>query len=293
MAEYIDEFRGTDDLYYAEVTVDDNESGEGHGYVTGTVKRLAPVAEISKTVETASETKYYDNKPAFTINAEGADTITLNIPALDLPTLADITGKQIDATTGAFMDGISVPKYFALGYRLGLTDGTYRYVWRYKGSFAIPDETSQTRNAGTDSAGQTLTYTGVMTIHKFENALDAQGEPTAQKALVVDERDGRANLTGFFNQVTTCDTLQAVSTMDNVTNILTHVTSSNQGRKVADGGAYSATLTAEDDYTISNVIVTMGGVDVTSTAYTAGTHAISIASVTGDIVVIATATANA
>lgn len=214
MAEYVDEFRGTDDLYYAEVVIDDNgtntaSSGQtpNHGYVTGTVKRLAPVAEISKTVETASDTKYYDNKPAFTINAEGADTITLNVPALDLATLADITGKQIDADTGAFMDGQSTPKYFALGYRLGLTDGTYRYVWRYKGSFGIPDETSSTKNAGTDSSGQTLTYTGIMTDHKFENATDALGQPTSQKALVVDERDGKADLTNFFSTVTTCDTL--------------------------------------------------------------------------------------
>ena len=62
---------------------------------TGEVKVLAPVAEISKTVETASDTKYYDNKPALVISAEGADTITLTIPALDLPTLADITGKVL------------------------------------------------------------------------------------------------------------------------------------------------------------------------------------------------------
>lgn len=214
MAEYVDEFRGTDDLYYAEVTVDNNETtgDEGtYGYVTGDVKRLAPVAEITKSTETASDTKYYDNKPAFTINAEGADTIGLNIPALDLETLADITGKQIDATTGAFLDGESKPKYFALGYRLGLTDGTYRYVWRYKGSFAIPDETSTTKNAGTDSNGQELTYTGIQTNHKFTKALDAQGNPMSQKALVVDERDGKANLTNFFNQVTTCDTLQAAT----------------------------------------------------------------------------------
>ena len=213
MATYVDEFRGTDDLYYAEVLYDNNDSTpEGQvGYVTGTVKRLAPVAEISKSTETASDTKYYDNKPAFTINAEGADTITLNIPALDLATLADITGKQIDATTGAFMDGESMPKYFALGYRIGLTDGTYRYVWRYKGSFAIPDETSQTKNAGTDSNGQELTYTGIMTEHKFTKAVDLQGNPMSQKAIVVDERDGKADLSDFFDTVTTIDTIQKAS----------------------------------------------------------------------------------
>lgn len=201
MAQYVDEFRGTDNLVYAEVTKDNNEQGEG--YVTGDVKILAPVAEISKAVETASDTKYYDNKPALTINAEGADTITLTIPALDLPTLADIVGKTYDITLGAFLDGEAIPKYFALGYRLRLTDGTYRYVWRYKGSFAIPDETSQTENAGTDTNNQQLTYTGIKTMHKFTKT------GTAQKALVVDERDGKADLSTFFDSVTTCDTLQA------------------------------------------------------------------------------------
>lgn len=205
MAQYVDEFRGTDNLVYAEVTADDNLTGDGHGYVTGTVKVLAPVAEISKTVETASDTKYYDNKPALTINAEGADTITLTVPALDLATLADVTGKTYDSTTGAFMDGERTPKYFALGYRLRLTDGTYRYVWRYKGSFGIPDETSQTENASTDSNNQQLTYTGIQTMHKFTKT------GTSEKALVVDQRDGLADLTGFFATVTTCDTLEAAS----------------------------------------------------------------------------------
>ena len=197
----VDEFRGTDNLVIAEVTADNNEA-EG-GYVTGAVTDLAPVAEISKAVETASDTKYYDNKPALTINSEGADTITLTVPALPLTTLAKITGKEFDETTGAFMDGERKPKYFALGYRLRLTDGTYRYVWRYKGSFGIPDETAQTENAGTDSNNQQLTYTGIQTMHKFTKT------GTSQKALVVDERDGKADLTNFFAQVTTCDTLQA------------------------------------------------------------------------------------
>lgn len=203
MGSFVDEFRGTDRLVYAEVLTDNNESGEG--YTTGTVNVLAPVAEISKTVETASDTKYYDNKPALTINSEGADTITLTVPALDLATLAAITGKTYDATLGAFMDGERQPKYYALGYRLRLTDGTYRYVWRYKGTFGIPDETSQTENAGTDSNNQQLTYTGIQTQHIFT-------KPNAsQKALVVDQRDGKADVSTFFDTVTTCDTLQAAS----------------------------------------------------------------------------------
>ena len=203
MSTFVDEFRGTDQLVYAEVLKDNNDTGEGEGYVTGAVKELAPVAEIARTTETSSETKYYDNKPALTINATGADTITLTVPVLDIATLGDITGRGVDAATGALMDGEIKQKYFALGYRLKLTDGTYRYVWRYKGSFAVPDETSATENDGTDTNNQELTYTGISTMHIFT-------KPNAsQKAIVVDERDGKAELSTFFDTVTTIDTLVA------------------------------------------------------------------------------------
>lgn len=198
----VDEFRGTDDLFCAEVLTDDNE--DGSGYTTGSPFKLAPVAEISKTTDSSSETKYYDNIPANTIQAEGADTITLTVPALPLGVLGLITGKTVDPTTGALFDGESTPKYFALGYRIGLTDGTDRYVWRYKGSFAIPDETSATKDNSTTTNNQSLTYTGIMTQHKFTKA---GNKP--QRACVVDERDGLADLSTFFDSVTTCDTLTA------------------------------------------------------------------------------------
>lgn len=283
MAQYVEEFRGTDNLVYAEVLTDNNTEGEG--YTTGAVKILAPVAEISKTVETASDTKYYDNKPALTINAEGADTITLTVPALDLETLADITGKNFDSETGAFMDGERTPKYFALGYRLRLTDGTYRYVWRYKGSFGIPDETAQTENASTDSNNQQLTFTGIMTMHNFVKT------GTSEKALVVDERSTDIDLDTFFDTVTTCDTFGG-SSMAVVTNALTHVGSSNSSHAVAIGGTYSAKLTADEGYTLGDVTIVMNGADVTSSAWTSGTGTVSIANVTGNIVVAATASAS-
>jgi hypothetical protein len=44
-----------------------------------------------------------------------------------------------------------------------------------------------------------------MTEHKFTKP----GE--SQKALVVDERDGKADLSTFFDTVTTIDTLEAAS----------------------------------------------------------------------------------
>ena len=74
-----------------------------------------------------------------------------------------------------------------------------------------------------------------------------------------------------------------------VRNILTNVTSSNSAAAVIQGAAYTATLTPASGMELQTVSVTMGGVDVTSSVYSNGT--ISISSVTGDIIITATAEA--
>lgn len=68
---------------------------------------------------------------------------------------------------------------------------------------------------------------------------------------------------------------------------LSNVTSSNTSANVKDGDSFSATLTANSGYELGTVVVTMGGLDVTSSAYSNGV--ISISSVTGNIVITATA----
>ena len=75
-----------------------------------------------------------------------------------------------------------------------------------------------------------------------------------------------------------------------VTQTLSHVTSTFTENAIASGEAFSATLAAAEDYTIENVVVIMGGEDITEDAYTVGTGAVAIASVSGDIQIIATAT---
>lgn len=194
------EFRGVDNLVYAQVLKDNNEVDGG--YQTGEVKLLAHVAEIGKTVETSSETKNYDNKPMIIISSEGADEIQMTVAPLALDVLADITGKTFDAALGMMVDGDREIKDFAVGYRTKGTDGKYRYVWRYKGQFNIPDETNITETPGTDSNNQQITFTGVKTIHEFTKG-------GAAKGIVVDTRFGNADLSTFFTQVTTPDTLTA------------------------------------------------------------------------------------
>lgn len=193
------EFRGCDNLVIAEVTVDNSEA-----YTAGEVKELAPVATISKNTETSVAKKYYDNIAKITIRSEGADEVTLTVPALGLAMLGWIIGKDIDEDTGAFLDTPAIERKFAIGYRIKLTDGTYRYVWRLKGTFSIPDEETNTEDDGTDSSNQQLTFSGDRTIYKFTK------NKKGVKAVVLDERDGKCNFDEFFEQVQTPDTISSL-----------------------------------------------------------------------------------
>lgn len=77
------------------------------------------------------------------------------------------------------------------------------------------------------------------------------------------------------------------STTRSVLLVLSHVSSSNTQSTVEVGDSYTTTLTASTNYTLNTVTVNMGGVDVTSTTYSSGT--VSIPSVTGNIVITASA----
>lgn len=199
------EFRGCRNLVFAEITTDDNETPSG-GYITGEVKALAPVGEISKTVETASEAKYYDNVPAIVVNSEGSDTVTFTIAVPSDEVLAEITGRVYDATKKAFIEAPRTNKYFAVGYIIGeVGEGdTERYVWRYKGTFNIPDETAATKDNGTTSNNMSLVFTGIYTEHEFANG-GGTGKKAPSKGMYV-RAGGTITEDKFFEEVFTPDT---------------------------------------------------------------------------------------
>ena len=199
------EFRGCRRLVYAEVTTDNNESSGG--YITGEVKTLAPVAEISKTVETSSEAHYYDNKAATIVNSEGADTVSFTIAVPPDEVLAEITGRVYDSTKKMFIDAPRKQKYFAVGYILGEKgDGDdERLVWRYKGTFNIPEETSSTEDDGTSANNMSLEYTGIYTQHEFTNG-GGTGVKKPAKAGYIRASSNVTTEDKWFGQVSTPDT---------------------------------------------------------------------------------------
>lgn len=198
------EFRGCENLVCARILKDD-----ATGYQTGAVVELAEVARIAKTTSQNRSTSWYDNKPLIQIKAVGEDTITLVVPALTLDKLAIITGAQVDTATGAYMSGEEDTDYeYAIGYKLNLTDGTSRYVWRLKGTFGVPDEESESKkNNEITTHNQTITYTGVETVYKFVNG-------GSKRDVVVDERDNKVNVQFFFDSVMTPDSIGNIGKKD-------------------------------------------------------------------------------
>ena len=71
-----------------------------------------------------------------------------------------------------------------------------------------------------------------------------------------------------------------------ITNTLSNATNSNTATTIEENSSYSANISANSGYKLKTVTVTMGGTDITNTAYSSGT--ITISSVTGNIVITVT-----
>jgi len=75
-----------------------------------------------------------------------------------------------------------------------------------------------------------------------------------------------------------------------ITQNLTNVSSTLTETLVNEGGNIEATLTADSGYTIDTVTVTMGGTDISSTAWDSSAGTVTINNVTGTVIITATAT---
>lgn len=113
----------------------------------------------------------------------------------------------------------------------------------------------------------------------------------AQDGTVMALQDGRATVTASCGGKTdSCSVTAVQMKYYSVRNNLTNVTNSNSASSVLEGESYSATLSVSPDYNLTEVRIFMAGLDITSSAYNGESHEIYIASATGNITIIASAT---
>ena len=114
------------------------------------------------------------------------------------------------------------------------------------------------------------------------------GETEAYSRIKAIERSLTSSDYTYIDNVYGDDEGGDVGVQYSVTTNYTNVTG-NAPSNVDDGDALSVVLSPTTGHTLQSVAVTMGGVDITSTAYNSITHTISIASVTGNVVITASA----
>lgn len=146
----------------------------------------------------------------------------------------------------------------------------------------------------TSATSQTLiaTVTPTNTTDKIIWSSNNNGVATVSNGVVSPVSNGSCVITAKAgNYSATCNVTinieEEVKTYT-ITNNLTNVTSSNNVTSIMEGSTYNATLSASSGYILGTVTVKMGGTDITSSAYSNGV--INISSVTGNIVITATAT---
>ena len=271
MDKKIVEYRGVKGLVAAEVLKDTKDE-----YEVGDVFDIAGVAEISKQTESASDTHYYDNQAAIIITSTGPDTINIQTSAIPYDVLAMITGQTYESSKGLFIERERDVRYFALGYITEDTDGNERFIWRQKGSFSIPTETSSTKNAGTDANGQELVYTGINTQKTYL----VDGKQRTIKAVNVNTGVNPVDEAAFFGEVQTPDSINAPVITPSVTINPSRI-SVEAGSKVTVAvetvpGGQAVTWTSSDDEvaTVANGEITgvaAGTATITATITYEGT----------------------
>ena len=209
--EKIVEYRGCESIYVARVTADDSEE-----YTCDTPQYLAGASEISRTIESDTQTKYYDNGPAIQVSAVSAPELTLSVSALTNKKLAYITGYAYDTTLDALDLGDITPVDVALMYKYQMDNGDASYVVFYKGRFSIPEGSYATiaDDAGSGT-GCELTYKASKTTHAF-TATGKQGIGQEYLCPGDDLTKAKADLSSFFDKVETPDTIEARTTTPEV-----------------------------------------------------------------------------
>lgn len=202
MALKFEEYRGIRQLVIAELTETVGEDGT----VTetyGKVQPLSGVQSLSGEVNESTETHYYDDMAAIVVDSEGEDTYTVTVSIPAKKTRALIEGTTYDEATGALIGTQKVKKYFAMGFIADKLNGVEEYNWIYKGKFTGGSTEHNTKDDGTDGTNMEYTFTSIHTATEYTKGGSC-------KYLSVDN-DGKADLSTFFDTVTTPDTLTAKS----------------------------------------------------------------------------------
>lgn len=271
---------GLKNVHYALLTLNPDNSGS-----FGTPVPIPGAVSLSMEQQAERSVFRADNTDYYVGNSSSSYQGDLTIALIPDSFKRDVLGYLTDAN-GVLYERANPPTvHFALLFQFeGDAKATRRVL--YNNTVTPPGEAGETTGEGAIEPNTEVLNLLATSLYFPELEVDGQQGVDLVKASTNPDTDNAA-YNSWFNTVKVPTSLNA--SVYRVEQSLTHVNASSQASIVAAGAAYSLTLTPEQGYTLGAVIVTMGGEDVTATAYSNG--AVTIDEVTGDIRITAVANA--
>lgn len=144
---------GCDNLVYAIMETEETTSIDP---TYKAVKAAPGVMSLNINANGSVETLFADDGPMETATTLGKIEVEIQKNALTVENKADLLGHNVDAN-GVLVSGDSdVPPWVAIGFRTLKSNGTYRYVWLYKGKFTEPEDNNETKGDGINFQSDTI-----------------------------------------------------------------------------------------------------------------------------------------
>jgi len=144
---------GVDGLVYAIMT----DEGSASAAPTYGAVHLAPgVMSVNVNPNPSQETLFADNGPMETASTLGKIEVEIQKNELGPADKSNLLGHPIDSKGGLVSGDSEVPPFVAVGFRSLKSNGTYRYVWLYKGKFMDPEDNNETKNDSINFQNDTI-----------------------------------------------------------------------------------------------------------------------------------------
>lgn len=240
-----------------------------------------------------------------TVSVGGVATVQLHAPTISLSGLTltitnpatngDFVGSY-DIYSGNTVVANTTSTTYDMGNAVGLTSGSNTITVKAKGNGFLDSSASNSATLVVYLVTNTLSN---ISTSNSANAVLSNSSYSATLTPATNWTYGTTSVvmgntditsTAYSNGVISIQSVTGDITITStayvpITNTLTGATNSNSATGVAYGSSYAGTITASSGYTLegATISITMGGNDITATAYSNGT--ISIASVTGAVVI--------
>ena len=144
---------GVDKLYYAPIVLDDTE-----GCTYAEPVHMQGVTDIGYKPNSKQVTFAADDGIYASITTDGEIEVEISVADILAADYAYLMGCDISESGLVTEGNADAPKEVALGYRSMKSDGSYRYEWILKGTFAKPSQTSKSKGNGVDPQSKTVKF---------------------------------------------------------------------------------------------------------------------------------------